>query len=168
MRTLFVCTFLFFCFLTDTFGQKYQTDFFDETSFERPINIPTSILRSLKKDINVEKCQRSNSKFSANWFEATKINLNDDRFADVLIKAKNKCISDMASAFWLFLRKNNKYELVLNDYTIVMKIKRQKTKGLYNIQTSRATAMDNYISEYVFDGKAYYQKRKYLIPNYNN
>lgn len=166
MRTFFVCTILVFFVLTDAFGQKHQTVFFDEDSFRSQAQIPNSVLKTLKQDAEVQRCIKAanTSKYSASWFEATKVKLNDDKFLDLLVKAKEGCLRGNATNFWFFRNKQNKYELVLSDYTIVIDILKRRTKGFYNIETSRSTANTTFSTIYTFNGKKYTERRKYETP----
>lgn len=84
MRSFIVCTILVFYFSIAVFGQRHETAFYDEDAFKKPVRIPTSVLKTLKQNGEVQKCLKSfgSLKFSADGFEATRIKLNNDKFPD--------------------------------------------------------------------------------------
>jgi hypothetical protein len=167
MRTFLVCTILVFCCSTFVFGQKYETSFYDENTFKNPVEIPNSVLKILKQDTDIQKCinSSSGSTFSADWFEATRIKLNNDKFPDLLVKAKNcPLLIGNATSFWFFRSKQNDYDLVLSIYTISIDILKKQTNGFYNVATSRSTASTTYSTTFTFNGKRYLKKRENETP----
>ncbi len=163
MRSFIVCTILVFCFSPIVFGQKFQDSFFIEEKFKKPVRVPTSALNSLKQDKEIQRCLKSGnlSKLSANWFEATKINLNNDRFPDLFVKAKEGCLTGNAISVWFLRNDKTKYEVVLTDYTLVVDIDKKLSKRFYNITTNRSTPSTTFWTVYIFNGKRYVKKRSY-------
>ena len=168
MRTFNVCLLLIFCFSLPSFGQKFQSLFHGEENFKNIRQIPKKVLNDLKSDEWVQRCFKPKSKedFSSEWFEATEINLNSDNLPDLLIKGKdsNSCINGNAISFWVFVNKRNGYDLVLNAYTISLRIMKQKSKGYYKIRTYRSTANTHFTTFYAYNGKKYLEKGKKEIP----
>ncbi len=165
MRTFIVCTILVFCCSVFTYGQKHRTFFYGEDKLKNPVQIPNSVLRILKQDKWVQRCFIPNAQpdFSGDWFEATNINLNNDKFPDILVKGKKdgtNCLNGNADSFWVFIKKQNRYDLVLYVYTITVNIDKRKSKEFFNISTSRSTANATLLTTYTFNGKHYVERRK--------
>ena len=95
-----------------------------------------------------------------------RIKLNNDRFPDLLVKAKERCLSGNATWFWFFRRKQNKYELVLSKYTISVEIGNKQSRGFFKVITSRSTGNTTYTTFYSFNGKRYYKKGEKETPVY--
>ncbi|HVE57701.1 MAG TPA: hypothetical protein VNB22_12785 [Pyrinomonadaceae bacterium] len=173
MRTFTLCAVLVFCFSLFSFGQSYETSFYGEDKLKSPIRIPEKILNVLKKDKAVQRCFGAEPQMQdlRNWFEAAKINLNDDNYSDILIKGKDdirkkesNCINGNAVSFWLFRKKQNGYELVLRLYTITVEIGTKKSGGFYNINTIRNTANASYTTFYAFKRNKYVEIGKKERP----
>lgn len=165
MRTFVISTALVLCFSITAFGQKYQTSFF-EGNFKTTVEIPLIVFSILKKDIDIKECVKAGAQqnFTSEWFEATEINLNDDKFPDLLVQATKGCLTGNAIGFWFFANSNGIYRKVLFDYTLVITINKKKVNGFYNIETSRSTGSERFINKYTLIGKAYLRKRRYSVP----
>ncbi len=109
-------------------------------------------------DFNLEKG------FSADWFEATNVNLNDDKFPDLLIAAKKGCLNGNAISFWVFTRKRNRYNQVLYVYTITLKIDKKHSGKYHQITEYRSTGNATNIITCAFNGKRYVKKRDIWKP----
>jgi len=173
MRIFIVCAILVFCCSLSSFGQRYETSFYGEDKLKSPIRITEKILNVLKKDKEVRRCFGAEPRTQdlRSWFEATKINLNNDNYSDILVKGKDdigkkesNCINGNAVSFWIFSKKQTGYELVLRLYTITVEIGRKKSKGFYDIRASRSTANTKYRTNYVFNGAKYERKGTREIP----
>ncbi len=166
MRALLVCTILVFCFSTALFGQKYQTSFYGEDKFKKSVKIPNNVLETLKQHEWVARCLTSDnwSEFSQKAFDATYINLNNDKSADLLVKGKDGCLDGNAISFWVFAKRGNKYDLVLFAYTIFVDINIKKSKGFFNITTNRSTGNATLYTTYSFNGKRYIVSRERWKP----
>lgn len=172
MRTFFVCTILIFC-CSLLFGQKYETSFYGEDTLKNLIPIPDEIMNVLKQDETVKRCFGSDAQTQKLrlWFEATKINLNNDNVAEILVKAtddiqksESNCLNGNAISFWIFRKSQNDYDLVLYLYTITVEINKKKSKDFYNINTIRNTGSESFTTFYVFNGKKYIEKGKKVEP----
>lgn len=168
MRSILICPVIVFFFSIAVFGQRYETSFYDEYAFKNSVPIPMRVLKKLRQNEEIQKCIQSfgSEPFSADWFEATRIKLNNDKFADLLVKGKIRCLSGSATWFWFFRRKQNRYELVLSIYTIGVEIDRKKSRGFYKIITNRSTANTTYTTFYAFTGKKYIEKGRRETPVY--
>lgn len=173
MRALLVCTILVFCCSLSSFGQRYETSFYGEDKLKSPIRISEKILNVLKKDKEVRRCFGAEPRTQdlRSWFEATKINLNDDNYSDILVKGKDgigrtesNCINGNAVSFWIFRKKQTGFELVLRLYTITVEIGRKKSEGFYNISTVRNSANSSYSTLYAFKGNHYIEIGKKVDP----
>ncbi len=75
-------------FIFVLFSGAVSAQIFDSgKDLRKPVKIPAGILSRLKKTGQVKSClQNGEEKFSASWFRAARINLNNDRLADYVVK----------------------------------------------------------------------------------
>lgn len=174
MRNFIFSTILVFSFSILACGQQTKTSFYLEDNFDNRISIPKEILEVLSKDEVIERCFDSKAQLQdlSQWLEATKINLNDDDVADILVKGiddtgerTSNCINGNAVSFWAFVSQKDKYNLVLYDYTLSLDIEKNKSESFFNISTTRCTANTCYKTFYVYDGKKYVEDREESKPN---
>jgi hypothetical protein len=144
-------------------AQKYETSFYGEESFRNPIQIPVEVSRKLKKDWDVKGCSGSDGQFSNSRFEATTVNLNDDKLPDLLIKAKdpNHCLNGNAISFWAFTNIERKFSPVFYAYALSLEVTKKRSKNYFDLWTGRCTASICFNRLFAFDGQEYVQTREW-------
>lgn len=147
-------------------AQKYETSFYGENSFSNPIQIPVEVSKKLKKDWEAKGCSSSDGQFSNSRFEATKVNLNNDRLPDLLIKAKdpNHCLNGNAVSFWAFTMRGGTFTPVFYTYTLSLEVTEKRSKNYFELWTGRCTASICFNRLFAFDGQEYAQTREWEEP----
>ncbi len=148
------------------YAQKYQRSFYGEESFRNPIQIPVEVSEKLKRDWQGRGCSDSNEQFSTSWFEATRINLNDDKFPDLLIKAKdpNHSFNGNAISFWVFANRGGKFNQVFYAYTLSFEVTNIRSKNYFDLWTGRCTASICFNRSFTFNGQEYAKTREWEEP----
>lgn len=166
-RKHFIVICLIFSLSIPGFAQKYQRSFYGEDNFRNPIRIPASIQDKIKKDWQI-RCTRQNidEAFSTDWFEATLIHLNNDRFSDLLVKAKdpNECFNGNAVSFWAFAKKGRNYNQVFYAYTLSFEVERKISNGYFELWTGRCTANSCLNTVFAFKRGKYHKTREWWKP----
>lgn len=159
------------CSVFMCFAQNGVTSFYGESRFVRPKELPKAVFELLRKDPEVRRCFSEsrngiyqNETFSANWFEATEINLKKGMRSGLLVKSEMICSSGNAMAFWAFEKEGRKYTKLFYTYTLSLDIRKETTNGRYNIATGRCTASACLNRIFGFNGTKYIQKREWWTP----
>ena len=137
-------------------GAAGAQTFDSEKDIRKPVKIPAGILSQLKKTGLVQGCmETSEEKFGASWFQAARVNLNNDGIADYVVKNKKDCVNGpRAASWWIFKGSARGFVNVFADSVLSLSIKKTKTAGFYDIQTE--TTMMNIIrNTWTFDGRKY-------------
>jgi hypothetical protein len=156
--------FIFVFFIHAGNAQTFQT----EEDIKHPAKLPAGVLKLLKKTKAVEECVNSGKleaghQLDASWFQAAKVNLNDDKFADYVVKNNEACLNGpRAASWWIFKGSRKGFTEVFEDSVLLLSIKKTRTAGFYDIQTE--TTMMNIIrNTWTFDGRKYKLKRTKII-----
>jgi len=146
---------------------KAQT-FDTEKDIKNRAKIPAGILKLLGKSAAVGECLgrgdlESADKLSASWFQAARVNLNNDKFADYVVKSDKDCLyGPRAATWWIFRGSPKGFIEVFEDSVLLLSLKKTKTAGFYDIQTE--TTMVNIIrNTWTFDGRKYKLKRTKIV-----
>jgi hypothetical protein len=146
---------------------KAQT-FDSEKDIKNPVKIPAGILNLLKKAKAVEECVQSGDlgvgdKLEASWFRAARVDLNNDKLADYVVKSNRSCLDGPRAATWWIFRGSAKgFAKVFEDSVLSLTIKKTKTAGFYDLQTE--TTMMNIIrNTWTFDGRKYKLRHTKII-----
>lgn len=140
-----------------------QSSFGVEDELERPVKTPKDVLAVLRKDQDVKDCLQSAQENGeepsdlSTWFAASKIDLNNDRQPDLVIKPDYWCLHGAsAGPFWVFHHTEQGYVLVLKAGGMGLHILKTQTKGFRNIETSSVVGSENVSTQtYQFDGRQY-------------
>src|ERR1044072_4435110 len=138
--------------------------FDSEKDIGKPVKIPAGVLSLLKKTGLVQGClETGEEKISALWFQAARVNLNDDSLADYVVKNTKDCLNGpRAASWWIFRGGKTGFQMVFDDSVLLLTVKRAKTKGFYDIETE--TTMMNIIrNTWKFDGRKYKLARTKII-----
>ena len=167
MRNFIFCTILFLFFSLPIFGQKYQRSFYVEDRFKNEVVITKNALKAMGKDEQIQDCLKysKENSLSSEWFNATEINLNTDKYPDLIIEPISRCRTAMRPPYWVLLNKGNNYELVLTANTFSLYINKEKTNNHFNITIDWSTANTHYTTTYGFNGKKYFELAEITKPN---
>lgn len=149
--------------VVNIFGQRYQKSFYVENRFDKEIKIPVKALNALEKEKSVKKCinfyklNKSNLlPYSSKWFRATKVNLNNDKFPDLIVEHNTPCLSGVSrQPYWLLISNGKNYNVVFYGYTYSLYINTEKTNKHFNVTIDWATASTLFTETFGFDGKRY-------------
>jgi hypothetical protein len=145
-----------------------------EERFKKETKIPIKALNALKKEKEITKCINFYKKnksnllpYSSKWFRAAKVNLNSDKYPDLIIEQNTPCLSGVSSQpYWLLVNNGTDYNVVLYAYTYFLYINTKKTNEHFNVTIDWATASTLFKATFGFDGKRY--KRIAYIEKPNN
>ncbi len=149
------------------FGQNYQRAFDTEERLKNKVAISKVALKALVKDEQIQDCLENSGKSFplSEWFTATEINLNGDKYPDLIVEPVSRCRTAMRPPYWILLNKRNKYELVLTTNTFFLYINKERTNDYFNVTTDWSTASTRYTITYGFDSKKYIEIAKKERPN---
>jgi hypothetical protein len=152
----------------DCFAQKYDQSFYGEETFQDAVSIPPSVLAAIERDWQINGCRnpKTGEPFSHGWFEATYIDLNRDRYEDLLVKAKdpNGCFNGNAVSFWVFRNAGGKFNRVFSDYTLTVEITKMVSNWHFGLRTGRCSASICFNKLFTFNGQEYVLKREWEEP----
>jgi hypothetical protein len=134
-----------------------QTSFYLDEPFKHPAKIPNGLLPLLRIEIK-SVCERD-AQFQAtdprSLFTASRITLSNSR-SGFILKSGHHCLTGGDNDwFWVFLRTQRGYRLVLTGGTISVDVLKTQTRGSRDIETNGATARTNYRDLYKFNGSVY-------------
>lgn len=149
-------------------GAANAQTFDSEKDIRKPVKIPAGILHILKKTKAVEECINSEELetvkgLDASWFQAAKVDLNNDKFADYVVKNTKACLNGpRAASWWIFKGSPRGFTQIFEDSVLSLSIKKTKTAGFHDIQTE--TTMMNIIrNTWTFDGRKYKLRRTKIV-----
>src|SRR5437867_10086831 len=150
MKTIGLLVFGLLLFVNAVFSQSFDS----EGKLRNPVKIPAAVLKLLEKTDEVKSCIES-PEFAADWFRAVKVNLNDDRRPDYLVKSDLTCLyGPRAATWWIFSLGTHGFRQVFSDSVLSLTIERRKTRSFRNIRTE--TTMVNIIrNTWKFNGRRY-------------
>src|SRR5713226_4205912 len=97
-------------------SQKEQSHFGAEVAIKKVTEIPTdvlSILREVKRNQTCLRDGESSTNITSSWFVGSRIHLNGDGDADLVVTARNECLLGAnVVPFWVFRKTNHGHELV--------------------------------------------------------
>src|SRR6266446_4003513 len=99
-------------------SQKEQSHFGAEVAIRKPVEIPTDVLSILREDKRNQTCLKdseSPTSITSSWFVGTRIHLNGNGDADLIVTARNACLLGANIVpFWVFRNTQRGHELVLS------------------------------------------------------
>lgn len=124
---------------------KPQTIFNLEEAVVKEIAVPAAVIAVLKSDRIVDNCfqKYGASKLNeAEWFAASEIDLNGDRRADLIIKAKDACLYGANQGpFWIFLSAADGFQKILSASGLQLAVLTKKDDSYSRIKISKVVAM---------------------------
>ena len=142
-------------------------EIYGEEQFRGNTEIPNGVIASLKKSW-LAGCpsRRTEVEFSPDWFEAVRLDLNDDSYPDLLVKAKdpNECFNGNAISWWAFSGRPKGYRMVFYAYTLSFRVESRKTRGFFDLLTGRCTGNACLNTIFKFDGRKYRPRRSWWKP----
>jgi hypothetical protein len=133
-----------------------QRHFYLEERFKNQVKIPSDVLGLMRQEIERKRmCRIDDQTNISSWFSASRIDLGAGETA-LILASDQMCLNGADNNwFWVFLRRQNHYRMVLTGGTLSVDVLRSTNSGLHNIETNVATANTNYTNVYKFNGQAY-------------
>lgn len=154
----FLLTACFFTSAIFSYGQSFSM----ERDFPNQTTLPDSLYKILlrDKDINdtIEESKDSSTTTKAlkkQFFQTTRVNLNNDKLPDLVVKAQSLLLGANVTRFWIFKQTSKGYVLVLETVTHSLSILRNKSEGHRNIRCDKLSAVQLFTNYYRFDGDNY-------------
>ena len=137
-----------------------QTGFGAEVKVRRPVPIPGSLVSILNGDPSVQAVVRTSGEpFSAKWFVASEVSLNEDGLADLIVGAHDaRLLGANMAPFWVFINSSAGYKSALKVDTLVLDILEGTTNGVRDIRTEEVSAGKRFITVYGYAGEKYAEK----------
>jgi len=140
-------------------SQKEQSHFGAEVAIRKAAEIPTDVLSILREDKRNQTCLRegeSPTNITSSWFVGSRVHLNGDADADLVVAARNECLLGAnIIPFWVFRNTRQGHELVLSVSALGLDVLNKKTNNYRDIRTSAATARSVHRVTFKFDGNEY-------------
>jgi hypothetical protein len=133
-----------------------QRHFYLEERFKRRAKIPRDVLSSMRQEIKRKHmCRIDETTDISPWFSAARIDLGG-RATALILASYQGCLNGVDNNwFWVFLKRQKRYRMVLTGGTLSLDVLRPTSFGLRNIETNVATANTNYTNVYKFNGSVY-------------
>lgn len=155
---IFILYSLFFLCCVVCFGQNFAV----EGDFPKQVALPDSVYKILlKRDIVKTVLEeeitggKSVNNIKKRFFQASNINLNDDKRQDLIVKGQSFLLGANTTHFWLFERTKKGYVLVFEVATFSLTLLKNGSKGYRIIRTDRPSGSKAYTAYYRYDGKKY-------------
>jgi hypothetical protein len=136
-----------------------QVRFSVEEPINNPVPIPEDVLKILRSESRNRSCLTSGQtqeNIPSSWFIASRVNLNRDASADLLVTVANPCLFGAnVNPFWIFINTSDGNRLVLSVSALAVEILNGTTNGSRDIRAEAATARQVLTGIYHFDGKEY-------------
>jgi hypothetical protein len=134
--------------------------FYGEDKFNRSVAISASMDSAIRKDKNFQDCLPRPADLSDDRFEATEIDLNNDRILEVLVKGE--CGNSATSYFfWVLSKTHETYRPILFVATMGIGIEKTRTRGYPNISSSGCNANSCLNQIFSFNGQRYVKRREW-------
>jgi hypothetical protein len=133
-----------------------QRHFYLEDRFNFKAKIPRDVSNLLLQEIKRRHlcCLNGLSDISP-WFSAARIDLGGPGSA-LILASDHGCLNGADNNwFWVFLKRQKRYRMVLTGGTLSVDVVRSTSFGLHNIETNVATANTLYTNVYKFNGSVY-------------
>ena len=147
-------------------SQKEQSHFGAEVAIRKATEIPTDVMSILREDKRNQTCLRdgeSPTNITSSWFVGSRIHLNGNGDADLVVTARNNCLLGANLVpFWVFRNTPQGHELVLSVSALGLDVLNTKTNNYRDIRTGAATAQSVHTVIFKFDGKEYRAQTKPL------
>jgi len=137
-----------------------QRHFYLEERFKHQVKVPREVLRLMRHEIERKRmCRIDETTDVSPWFSAARIDLGG-RDKSLILASDQECLNGVDNNwFWVFLKRQKRYRMVLTGGTLSIDVIRSTSSRLRNIETNVATASTNYTNVYKFNGSAYMAHR---------
>jgi hypothetical protein len=139
--------------------KEEQSRFGAEVRIRKPAEIPSDVLSILRENKRNQTCLRDSelpTSITSSWFVGSRIDLNGNGDADLVVTARNKCLLGANLVpFWVFRNTSQGHELVLRVSALGLDVLKTKTNNYRDIRTAAATAQRVHMVIFKFDGKEY-------------
>ena len=139
-------------------GQSFAV----EQKLPKLVNLPDGIYKILLKNndindiLNKAKGEGISAKaIKKQFFQAAKVNINDDRLTDLLVKGQSYLQGMNTTHFWIFKNTKTGYILVFETVTFGLKILKKKSKGYRIIESALPGGDKAFFNYFRFDGQKY-------------
>jgi len=140
------------------FGQMNRTDFYGEDPF-RTTPITRSMLKGLSRAQDFQSCH----KWRWNTAEATRVDVNGDGTAEILVKAD--CGNSASSFFFWLLRQNgHRYTPILHTATMGVYFWRKRHHGFRDVLTGGCNANTCFHEFFSSNGQRYIRRKQWTEP----
>lgn len=140
-----------------------QSHFGAETPVRKTAEIPGEVLSILRQDKRNQTCLEkgeSPTGITSDWFVGSRVQLNAQGPADLLVTAANNCLLGANTApFWVFRMTPQGYQLVLEVNALGLDLLNTKTNSYRDIRTGVATASSVNEITFKFDKSHYRPSR---------
>jgi len=144
-------------------SQKEQSHFGAEVAIRKPVEIPTDVLSILRQDKRNQTCLKDGeppTTVISSWFVGSRIHLNSDGDADLVVTARNECLLGANLVpLWVFRNTPQGHELVLSVSALGLDVLNTKTNMYRDIRIGAATAQRVRTTVFKFDGKEYRSRK---------
>ena len=131
----------------------------EDDSVHRPIDLPIGVMEILRRDdyvLDILKDERlSTEKLPTSWFWASQVHLSGTEEEDVVVVGRCPICGANVSVFWIFRPTLNGFDKVLFTGALNLEIKKHRSRGYKEIETSSVTMQKVWTELWRFDGKHY-------------
>jgi hypothetical protein len=146
-----------FIAVTMLFGGSAEAQRFEsEDELRSTVTLPADVFQTLSALKQTRECEASSGgKVSRKWFKATRIDLNGDKFGDLLVKSEEPCMhGPRAANWWIFAGSPNGNRKVFEDTVTAVVLAKKKKTGFRDIRTDNVM-MEIYRNTWKYDGRRY-------------
>ena len=160
-KNLFNSIFLSICLLVSSvlsYGQSFGL----ERKFLNQITLPDSIYKNLLRDKDIsDTIEESKDSYTTTkalkkqFFQTTRVNLNNDKLPDLIIKAQSRLAGANITRYWIFERAGKGYVLVFKLEAFGISLLKNRSRGYRNIKGYSISSTQIFTTYFRFDGKKY-------------
>lgn len=134
-----------------------------EQDFHRPVSLPNSVYKTLLKNKDINKTikeevanGKSIKSIKSRFFDVTNININDDKYPDLLVKAKSLLSGMSVTRYWIFKGTSKGHVQIGEIGTFSLSILKHKHNRYRIIEGAYPKGDKAYINYFRFNGKKYF------------
>lgn len=131
----------------------------EDAGVKHPVPLPSQVVEILRRDELVrdvlENRNMTPDNLPASWFSASEITLGSLGEKDLIVAAEGPLVGGNVDTYWVFIRKDKGYVLVLTIPTHDLIVKSSRFGGYRNLEVLAATASTVTTVYLRFDGRQY-------------
>ena len=140
----------------------------EDESVREPSNLPDEVKPVLSSDDDVRSLLEEKgipaSKLPATWFSAGRVHLRNRNIDDLIVVGEGPVKGANVTTFWLFTPGANGLQLALKVFSHTLLLKDDRTRGLREIESRSASAVEVFRVSYRYDGLQYKSYREVSEP----